>query len=216
MKPSLVLFDLDGTLVDTLPDIAAAVGAALATIGAPPPPLDVVKGMVGDGARMLVRRALGALDRPEKEDEVFQSFLASYRDNVCVDSRLYPGAAETLAGLRAQGVARAVLTNKPGDLARRLLETLGVAGSLDAIVGDGDGFPRKPDPAAALSIAARLGASVAGLVVVGDGLPDMRLARALGATAVAATWGYVPTTQLAAESPGFLADSLAAVARFLS
>ncbi len=216
----LVLFDLDGTLVDTAPDIAAALGAALAEIGVAPPPLPVVKRMVGDGARELIRRALAgrppdAARKEAEQEAVFQSFLANYRAQVCVASRLYPGAAEAVAALRGDGVRLAVVTNKPGDLARRLLATLGLADELDAIIGDGDGFPRKPDPAAALSLLSRAGASRERTVVIGDGLPDMRLARALGATAVAATWGYVPATELAAEAPAFLAETCEAAARFV-
>ena len=95
--------------------------------------------------------------------------------------------------MRSDGTALAVVTNKPGDLARTLLGALGIAAWFEAIIGDGDGFPRKPDPAAALSILEKAGASPERAVIVGDGLPDMRLARALGATGIAATWGYVRT-----------------------
>ena len=208
MTPALVLFDLDGTLVDTAPDIARALGVALAEAGIPPLSLDTVKRMVGDGARELIRRALGAAPSDAaREEAAFGRFLASYRENVCVTSQLYPGVVEGLAALRADGTALAVVTNKPGDLARTLLTALGIATSFVAIIGDGDGFPRKPDPAAALSLLAKVGASPARVVVVGDGLPDMRVARALGATAVAATWGYVPAAALASETPAFLAGS---------
>ncbi len=208
MTPALVVFDLDGTLVDTAPDIARALGVALAELGVPPLPLDTVKRMVGDGARELIRRALGATPSDDgREEAAFGRFLASYRENVCVASQLYPGVVEGLAGLRSDGAALAVVTNKPGDLARTLLGTLGIATSFDAIIGDGDGFPRKPDPTAALSVVAKIGAPPARTVVVGDGLPDMRLARALGVAAVAATWGYVPAAALAGERPTSLAGS---------
>ena len=208
MTPALVLFDLDGTLVDSAPDIARALGVALAGTGVPPLSLDTVKRMVGDGARELIRRALAAAPSDvAREEAVFGRFLASYRENVCVASRLYPGVVEGLAALRSDGAALAVVTNKPGDLARALLGTLGIAASFVAIIGDGDGFPRKPDPAAALSVLSKVGASPERAVVVGDGLPDVRLARALGATAVAATWGYVSPTALADEEPAFLARS---------
>ena len=208
MTPALVLFDLDGTLVDTAPDIARALAVALAGTGVPPLPLDTVKRMVGDGARMLIRRALAAADEDgAPEEAAFARFLASYRENVCVASQLYPGVVEGLAALRGDGAALAVVTNKPGDLARTLLGVLGIAASFEAIIGDGDGFPRKPDPAAALSVLAKVGASPDRAVMVGDGLPDMRLGRALGVTAVAATWGYVPAAELAHEAPEFLAGS---------
>ncbi|HSY40913.1 MAG TPA: HAD-IA family hydrolase [Polyangia bacterium] len=208
MTPAVVLFDLDGTLVDTAPDIARALGAAMEGTGARPLALETVKRMVGDGARELIRRALAASPSDAAgEEAVFGRFLASYRENVCVASQLYPGVVEGLAALRADGAALAVVTNKPGDLARTLLAALGIGTSFDAIIGDGDGFPRKPDPAAALSVLAKVGASPDRAVVVGDGLPDVRLAHALGATAVAATWGYVPVAALADERPTFLAGS---------
>jgi phosphoglycolate phosphatase len=208
VTPALVLFDLDGTLVDTAPDIARALGVALEGTGVPLPPLDTVKRMVGDGARELIRRALAPSGADgAREEAAFGRFLASYRENVCVASQLYPGVVEGLAALRSDGAALAVVTNKPGDLARTLLGTLGIAASFEAIIGDGDGFPRKPDPAAALSILAKVDVSPDRAVIVGDGIPDMRLARALGATAVAAAWGYVQAAALAAEAPAFLADS---------
>ncbi len=211
MAPALVLFDLDGTLVDTAPDIARALAAALEPTGVPPPPLEVVKRMVGDGARELVRRALGAepglAGHEENEEETLGRFLASYRANVCVASRLYPGVVEGLTALRGDATALAVVTNKPGDLARSLLGTLGVVAFFEAIIGDGDGFPRKPDPAAARSVLAKVGAPVTRTFVVGDGLPDMHLGRALGATAIAATWGYVSAERLAEEKPRFVAGA---------
>ena len=208
MTPALVLFDLDGTLVDTAPDIARALGVALAGTGVPPLSLGTVKQMVGDGARELIRRALAAARSDAAGGEAaFERFLASYRENVCVTSRLYPGVGEGLAALRSDGAALAVLTNKPGDLARTLLGKLGIAGWFETIIGDGDGFPRKPDPAAALWILEKAHASPDRAVIVGDGLPDMRLARGLGAAAIAATWGYVPAAALAEERPAFLAGS---------
>jgi phosphoglycolate phosphatase len=208
VKPALVLFDLDGTLVDTAPDIRRALGVAMEGTGIAPLSLDAVKRMVGDGARELIRRALGAArSEAGHEEAALGRFLASYRENVCVASQLYPGVVEGLAALRSDGALLAVVTNKPGDLARTLLGSLGIGPSFEAIIGDGDGFPRKPDPAAGLSILAKVGASPDRAVMVGDGLPDMRLARALGVTAVAALWGYVPAAALAGEGPAFLAGS---------
>ena len=208
MTPALVLFDLDGTLVDTAPDIARALAAALAGTGVAPLSLEAVKRMVGDGARELIRRALAALPPDAaREQAAFERLLASYRENVCVASRLYPGVVEGLAALRRDGTSLAIVTNKPGDLARTLLEILGVAASFVAIIGDGDGFPRKPDPAAALSILQKVDASPDRVVIVGDGLPDVRLARALGVTAIAAAWGYVPAAALAGEAPAFVAGT---------
>jgi len=201
----LVIFDLDGTLVDTVPDIAGALGAALAQIGVAPPPLAMVKEMVGDGARELARRALAHAGVEADLDALHAAFLAYYRDHVSDRSVVYPGVVEALETLRAAGVACAVLTNKAGDIARRVLQELALTKFFVATIGDGDGFPRKPDPTAALSMIADAGTRPARTAVVGDGLPDVRMGRALGARAIAAGWGYMPPERLAAESPDAVA-----------
>jgi phosphoglycolate phosphatase-like HAD superfamily hydrolase len=124
---------------------------------------------------------------------------------------------EALGLLHSAGVATAVVTNKPGDLARRLLETLGLAEGLGIVIGDGDGFPRKPDPAAGRHVMTHAGAPAAATAVIGDGLPDVRMARALGVRAIAAAWGYVSADLLRAESPEVVAgDPLAAVSMVLA
>jgi phosphoglycolate phosphatase len=217
MKPlDLVVFDLDGTLVDTAPDIAGALAATLAEVGVRPPPLAAVKELVGDGARALIARALAREGVERDVDPLLSRFLVHYAAHLCEGSRLYPGVPEALAGLRDAGLAAAVVTNKPGDLARGLLAELGVAAGFVAVIGDGDGFARKPDPAAALSIIARLGTSGPRTAVIGDGLPDVKLARALGARAIAAGWGYVAAERLRAESPDALASSPGEAARLLT
>ncbi len=194
----LVIFDLDGTLVDSAPDIARAVATTLREAGVEPPPVDAVKAMVGDGARVLIDRALAAAGAQRDQDRLLARFLEHYRDGLCVDSRLYDGVTEALASLKAQGFKIGVITNKPGDLARGLLATLGIAGFFQTVIGDGDGFPRKPDPAAARSLMESAGASAATTVVVGDGLPDVHMGLAIGLRVVAAGWGYVPPERLEA------------------
>ena len=201
----LVIFDLDGTLVDTAPDIAGALEATLAGVGVAAPPLDAVKTMVGDGARELIRRALAAAGADGDLDALFAAFLAHYRAHVSDRSAAYPGVTEALDALETAGVACAVITNKPGDIARHLLQDLSLANRFVAIIGDGDGFPRKPDPGAALALLAGAGTQPERAAVVGDGLPDVRLARVLGARAIAAAWGYVGPERLAAEKPDALA-----------
>ena len=211
----LAIFDLDGTLVDTVPDIAGALGAALAPVGVPAPPLEIVKEMVGDGARELIRRALSHAAVDADIDALHAAFLAHYRAHVSDRSLPYPGIPEALAALRAAGVTCAVLTNKAGDIARHLLQDLSLASRFVATIGDGDGFPRKPDPAAALSLIADAGTQPARTAVVGDGLPDMRMAHAVGARAIAAGWGYLAPERLAAESPDAVADTPADAPRLV-
>jgi phosphoglycolate phosphatase len=201
----LVIFDLDGTLVDTAPDIAGALGAALAEAGVPALPLDVVKQLVGDGGRELIRRALALAGAQRDVDQLFARFLAHYTDHVSDQSVAYAGVDAALGALAAAGVAAVVLTNKPGAIARRLLADLALSARFRDVIGDGDGFPRKPDPAAARALIAAAGTTADRTVIVGDGLPDIRTARALGAKVISAGWGYVPAERLAAESPDALA-----------
>ena len=216
MSPvDLVLFDLDGTLADTVPDIAAALAATLDEVGVPAPPVSVVKELVGDGARKLIERALARASVDGDLDALFARFLIHYRAHLCVGSRLYPGVGEAIDRLRRAGVTLAVLTNKPGGLARGLLDSLGLGGTFLAVIGEGDGFPRKPDPGAARALIERAGTAAARTAVIGDGLPDVGTARAVGALAIAAGWGYVPPERLRIESPDLLAMTLAEAVAFV-
>jgi phosphoglycolate phosphatase len=211
----LVLFDLDGTLADTAPDIGAALAATLDEVGVPAPPPAVVRELVGDGARKLIERALARAAADEDVEALLARFVAHYRANLCVGSRLYPGVTDALARARGAGVALAVLTNKPGALARGLLDSLGLGGAFMAVIGDGDGFPRKPDPTAARALIERAGTVAARAALIGDGLPDVRAARAAGALAIAAAWGYVAPERLRAESPDLVAATPAEAIAFV-
>jgi phosphoglycolate phosphatase len=205
MLPKLVLFDLDGTLVDSAPDIAAALNAALAELGQPVQPLSVVKSYVGDGAAKLVERA--AAPSPDLDQELLlERFKAQYAAHVCVHTRVYPGILETLEGFASRGAPLAIVTNKPGDLARALVRALALDRYFADVVGDGDGFPRKPSPEIALALCARQGVAAPDAVLVGDGLPDVRLARAAGCRVAAVTWGYTSREILVAEAPDWLVE----------
>jgi phosphoglycolate phosphatase len=205
MFPKLVLFDLDGTLVDSAPDIAAALNAALADLGQPTHALSVVTSYVGDGAAKLVERAVAPRSEVDP-DVLLERFKARYAAHVCVDTRPYPGIVQTLERLRAAGTPLAVVTNKPGGLARDLLRALALDAFFTDILGDGDGFPRKPSPEIARAVCARHVVAPADALLVGDGLPDVRLGHAAGCRVAAVTWGYTPREQLAAESPEWLVD----------
>jgi phosphoglycolate phosphatase len=206
MTPKLVLFDLDGTLVDSAPDIAAALNAALAELGQPVQPLPVVTSYVGDGAAKLVERAVGSTAEVD-QDALLERFKAQYAANVCVATRPYPGVVEALERFAADGTPLAVVTNKPGDLSRALLGALALDRFFADILGDGDGFPRKPSPEIALHVCARHGISPAEALLVGDGLPDVRLGRAAGCRVAAVTWGYTARELLLAERPDWLVDA---------
>jgi phosphoglycolate phosphatase len=205
MSPKLVLFDLDGTLVDSAPDIAAALNAALAALGQPTHPLGAVTSYVGDGAAKLVERAV---DPGTDVDQalLLERFKAEYARNVCVRTRVYPGVVEALEALAARGTPLAVVTNKPGDLARTLLRALALEGFFAEVVGDGDGYARKPSPEAALALCAKHGIVPPDTLVVGDGLPDVRLGRAAGCRVAAVAWGYTSIEGLALERPDWIID----------
>jgi phosphoglycolate phosphatase len=200
----LVLFDLDGTLIDSAADIAAALNAAFAEAGQPALPPAVVVGYVGDGATKLVERAAEPGTTPDDISDLVSRFRRHYAEKICVDTRPYPGVVELLQRLDRDGVRMAVVTNKPGHLARQLLGSLGLDGFFADVIGDGDGFPRKPSPDAARYLLSRHGVAAPAALLVGDGLPDVRLGRAAGCPVAAATWGYTPSAVLAAEGPDFM------------
>lgn len=202
----LAIFDLDGTLVDSLPDIAAALNHTLQAAGRAPLPLAQVGAYVGDGAARLVQRALPDGIAAETLAQLVDSFRKRYAQHLCVETRPYPGIEAMLQRLAAV-MPLAVLTNKPSDLARPLLQQLGLDRYFAHITGDGDGFARKPAPDAGTWLVQRHGGDAARTLVVGDGLPDMRFARALGARGAAVTWGYVARDLLAAERPTWIIDA---------
>jgi phosphoglycolate phosphatase len=211
LRYDLLLFDLDGTLVDSLPDIAGALNRALVAAGLQPLSLDVVRGLVGEGVQRLAEKALAVQPAPAAVDAVAlaREVVAYYRAHPCVDTRVFPGVEAALPELRQRGARLAVLTNKMGEVARALLAELRLAEHFDAIVGDGDGHARKPAPDAALALMRRFGVAPAHTLMVGDGLPDLALARAAGCPTAAVTWGYTARANLVAETPDYLIDAAA-------
>jgi phosphoglycolate phosphatase len=206
----LVLFDLDGTLVHSLPDIAAALNTALGELGRPPLPEAQVQTLVGEGVVRLAEKALAVGPAAAAGDvqRLADRVRDIYRQRPCVASRPFPGIVETLQALRAAPERRlAVLTNKPGEVTRPLLDALQLTQFFDAIIGDGDGHPRKPDPGAARSLVARFGTAVERTLMVGDGLPDLAVARAVPCAAAAALWGYTPREMLRGEGPQYVVEA---------
>ncbi len=190
MSRCLVL-DLDGTLVDSAPDIAASLNRLMEARGLAPFPLAEVTAMVGDGVQVLLDRAFAARG-VAADAAALAGFSADYGANCAVATRPYPGAAAALAGMAAAGWRFAVCTNKPEAMARAILAATGLAGPI-AAVGGGDSFPvRKPDPAHLLATLAAAGADPARAVMLGDHRNDILAARGAGVPAVFAAWGYGP------------------------
>jgi phosphoglycolate phosphatase len=201
---SAVLFDLDGTLVDSSQDLTTALNAALQELGLPPRSHAEVLAFVGDGARELVTRGLPA-DRVELTDRVLPMFTEHYRRVLLESTRPYPGIPEVLARLR--GLPLAVATNKPEELARAILTGLGLAPMFRMIVG-GDSLPtRKPDPQVLLTIALRLGIRAEEALLVGDGIQDVEAARRARMTSCGVAWGYRQAELLFAAGAELVIDA---------
>ena len=188
-RPAALVFDLDGTLIDSRRDIATAINRMRADLGLPPLALEQVVTMVGEGARLLVERALGPDFPPDQVDQALARYLDHYRD-VCLDTtRPYPGIEEMLGAL-SERYPLALLSNKGEALSRRILEGLGLAHHFREILG-GDSLPtRKPDPAGLRLVAERLGASLESLLLVGDTWIDAETAKAAGCAFALVEWGF--------------------------
>lgn len=211
--PRLVMFDLDGTLIDSVPDLAEAVDRMLVELGRAPAGVEKVRDWVGNGARVLVRRALAdgldhaAVGEAETE-EALARFLEIYAD--CHNlTALYPGVHELLEALSTAAVELAVVTNKPERFVAPLLEQVGLGGYFRWIIG-GDTLPQqKPDPAALLQVMRLAGVEAAQSLFVGDSRNDVLAARAAGVPCVAVSYGYNHGRPVAEEEPQLVVDSLA-------
>jgi phosphoglycolate phosphatase len=186
----LIVFDLDGTLIDSRRDLADAVNALLVEEGAPPLPEWKVGGMVGDGAAMLVARAFAAARRRAPADALAR-FLAIYADHLTDHTRPYEGMPAVLAELAARGPL-AILTNKPLASTHRVLDRLDLAKyfSSDLVVGGDGPFPRKPDPASLRDLVQRCAVDPDRTLMVGDSLIDWRTAHAAAITICLARYGF--------------------------
>jgi phosphoglycolate phosphatase len=195
----LVVFDLDGTLVDSLRDLAESANALLAACGAEPLPAEEIGRMVGDGAAALVSRAFAAAGRDQPRDAL-PRFLAIYNSRLLRLTSAYPGIPETLDRLAAN-FPLAVLTNKPLDPTRQILDGLGLARYFIAVIGGDGPFPRKPDPSGMFALCRMAAVAVQNAVLVGDSAVDWKTARAAGARCCLASYGFgfasVPVAELA-------------------
>jgi len=210
--PKLAMFDLDGTLVDSVPDLAAAVDRMLVQLGRKPAGVERVRLWIGNGAPVLVRRALAGdlrhdgVDAAEAE-AALALFMDAYADSHGL-TRVYPGVVETLDWLRERQVQLALITNKPARFLPELLADKGLDGYFRWIVG-GDTLPQqKPDPAALLWVMAQAGVMAEEVLFVGDSRNDVLAARAAGVACVALSYGYNHGRPIAEEGPALVLDAL--------
>lgn len=210
--PRLVMFDLDGTLVDSVPDLAAAVDAMLLSLGRSPAGSEQVRNWVGNGARVLVRRALAGDLQHEgvaeaDAEQALEVFLAAYANSHGL-SAIYPGVRETLKWLKQQGIEMALITNKPERFVGPLLDDLRIGRYFRWIIG-GDTLPQqKPDPTALLHVLKMAGVSPGEALFVGDSRSDVLAAKAAGVACIAMSYGYNHGRPIAEESPALVIDDL--------
>ena len=210
-KVKLLAIDLDGTLVDSAPDIAHCVGSALEAVGLRRPGETLTRAWIGDGLETLIARAIAhavgargdaAAAREPRHEAALAAFLACYRDNLFVRSRLYPDAVATLDALLAQGIRLCCITNKRQEFSERLLADAQVLDRFELLLG-GDALPeKKPSPLPLKVAAERLGVPAAAATLVGDSHQDLRAARAAGYGFVLAAYGYgkIDETELGAAT----------------
>jgi len=194
MAPTLI-FDLDGTLVDTAPDLLNAANAVLAQRGRPAIDPSTLRHMVGFGAKSLITQAFAATGgepHPDEMPALIELFLADYGAHLADLSRPFEGVAETLAGLKRQGANLGVLTNKPHAMAAPLLEKLGLGGFFTAIYGAGFKPYVKPDPRIFVDVVAACGGAGGPAVMIGDSVTDLHTARAACVPCILMSYGYTP------------------------
>lgn len=203
--PQAVIFDLDGTLLDSLEDLADSANAALAASGYPVHPVAAYRDFVGDGMAMLVRRAL-----PPEGHKDLEAVLANMRREYAVRWKMkslpYPGVPEALDALTARGVPLAVVSNKPDAFTKQIVTGIFGRWPFAAAVGEGPGVPCKPDPAGALAVARQLGLAPAAFLFVGDSPMDVQTALAAGMAPVGVTWGFREKCTLAAAGATVFID----------
>lgn len=205
MNGTTIVFDLDGTLIDTAPDLARAVNHVLAGLGHPPVPAPSIRAEVSHGAKEMLRKAVkiaGATLTEADLDRLYQTeLLTHYAGNIAVDSRPFPGLLAAVEALETVGARLAVCTNKWESLSRQLLSELGLAHRFSAIAGR-DTFPvMKPHPDHLLGAIRLAGGDPSRAVMVGDSTTDVRAARAAGVPVIGVSFGYldVPVADLGAD-----------------
>jgi phosphoglycolate phosphatase len=195
MESPALLFDLDGTLVDTAPDLLGALNAVLLSESRQPVNPHTLRHMVGHGARALIEQAMAATGEPVTAEQLpvlVDRFIAHYRDHIVDGSRPFPDVPETLEHLKRQGARLAVLTNKPQVLTEPILEALELSQFFGVICGSGRYDYNKPDARVVAHVVRELGGAGAGTVIIGDSAVDVATARAARVPIILLSYGYTP------------------------
>lgn len=196
MSVTTILFDLDGTLCNTLQDLADATNTVLARHGFAARPTENFKTYVGNGAKMQLKRAIGEAVAEDLFAQMLGEYLDFYGTHYLVKTAPYDGVKETVQALHEKGITMAVVTNKPEPMAKRIVAEL-FGDMIPKVWGNNPDFPLKPDPAMTLHVMEQLGATPAETLFVGDSGVDMQTAKNAGLTAVGVTWGFRDEKELA-------------------
>ena len=199
-----VLFDLDGTLVNSIYDIGGAMNVALESLGQPTFPIEQYYKMVGNGMKKLCQRAL-AEDQQHLLEELLQRYQPRYLAQCCDDTVVYEGVPQLLNELHEQGYKLAVITNKPADQAKRVMDTLLPGAPLDVVWGQQKPFAVKPDPAVYYHVCNLLGVQAGETLYCGDSDVDMLFAKNAGAKGAGCLWGFRDEAELKAAGADYLA-----------
>lgn len=220
MRYKAIIFDLDGTLIDSLDDIASSVNRVLSACGFPAHAPLAYREFIGEGVGQLIRRALppSACADELLVARCLQQYAADYRTSWNIATRLYPGIPAALDDLSKAGLKLAILSNKPDEFTQACASLFLADWSFDVVMGASTRFPNKPDPASALEIARLLGLVPSEMLYLGDMPVDMHTARNSGMLAIGAAWGFRTRQQLLDSGANIVIDhpsELAAIARQL-
>lgn len=210
----LCVFDLDGTLVDSIADIAAALNHALGVMHREPHPVEAYYRMVGDGMELLCRRAMGAASQ-EETDRLIALYQKEYLANCCVRTRPYPGIPELLEALKAAGYLLAVLSNKPQEQTQEVVGTLFPGAPFFMALGQSPRFPKKPEPDSMLYLLEQAGADREETWYIGDSDVDVQLGQRAGVETVGVSWGFRGNRELREAGASRIAEDAAALGRIL-
>ena len=210
----LLIFDLDGTLIDSKLDLAHAVNATMAHMNMAPLEHEQVYSYVGNGAPVLIRRALGEHATVAEVEEALEFFLEYYRAHYLDYTTLYPGVRDSLDRLRDAGKRMAVLTNKPVGMSKAIVEGLGVGAHFFQVYGGNSFDFKKPNPVGVTALLRETGLLAANALMIGDSSVDIQTARNAGIASAGVTYGFQPET-LAQAAPDHLFDSMPAVASWV-
>jgi phosphoglycolate phosphatase len=210
----LLIFDLDGTLIDSKLDLVHSVNAARNLMGLSNISEAVVSSYVGDGAPVLLRRALGPAASDADVQRALEFFLAYYRDHMLDNTCLYPGVREALDSLLESGAKMAVLTNKPVRFSRAIIEGLGLSGHFFQVYGGNSFEQKKPDPVGIETLLAESGAARERTIMVGDSGVDVRTARNARVLACGVSYGFQPES-FVQDPPDILVDEMAELVEYV-